>query len=171
MRYLSVALLGSLIFCGCASSPGEVTEKVLVDFGIRDKPDDYVTGSDMVYDKLDAVGASEMKRLNAVGRHGEVKYEQREGDLTGKWYKEVKVYENYYPNDANIINRSSRGERGYVGYIDYSFRQYQSARTSTKVEAENATADISTNTTGREKYRYNFSVGGSWTGEKGELVK
>lgn len=171
MRYLSLALFIALIFNGCASSPSEVKEKVLVDFGIKEKPDDYVTGSDVVYDKLKDVGETELKRLNATERHGEVKYEQRPGDLTGKWFKEVKVYENYYPNDADIINRSSRGERGFVGYIEYSYRIYQSARKNTRVEAENADAEISTNESGREKYRYQFNTGGGWTGEKGEVVR
>src|SRR5690606_21690764 len=101
--------------CSCESTPGGVVNKVMVDFGLKEKPEGYVTGTDRVEDRLAQVGQTELKRLNIANRDGEVKFEEGEG-LTGKYYKEVKVYENFYPIEAQPVSRAQADDRGYVGY-------------------------------------------------------
>lgn len=169
MRMLAVPVM-LLLLCSCQSSPDEVMNKVLVDFGLREKPEGYVSGSDMVFKRLDAVGSAEIKRMNLAEQHGAVKFQQ-DGGLRGKYYKEVKVYERYFPKDVQAVSRSSVGETGYVGYLDYEYRMYQSPRVDTSAEAAAATADVPTDVTGRDTYRYTFSGGGEWNAAKGEKVR
>ena len=88
--------------------------------------------------------------------------------MRGRYYKEVKVYESYFPLDAEAVNTGSQTERGYQGYIEYRYRIYQSARKPTRAEAMAATADIPTDEEGRETYRYRFNSSGVWTGGEGE---
>lgn len=159
-----------LAAAGCASSGTGVVDKVLQDFGVRERPEGYTSGTDRVYERLTEVGRSELRRMNTQGRHGEVKFEES-GGLRAKYYKEVKVYENFYPLDAGPTARTSANERGYVGYIEYSYRIFQSARKSNRTEAAAEQATIPTTERGREKYRYRFSAGGVWRGGKGELVR
>ena len=167
MKRLSIALL-VLLIGGCQRGPGEVTNKVLQDFGLQKRPEGYVSGSDRVYEKLPTVGEAEIRRMNAEGRQGEIKY-QEEG-LRGLYYKEVKVYERCYPLDAQASSGGSQREDGpsYVGYIEYSYRYFQSARKGTRAEAEAESASIPTDVTGRETYRYDFNSGGNWDGSAGE---
>ncbi len=173
MRHIVVVsmlcvLCGSLV--GCQSSPDGVMNTVLVDFGLREKPEGYVSGSDKIYESLNEVGATEMKRMNLENQHGAVKFQQ-EGDYRGKYYKEVKVYESFYPIDVRPVSRSSTEEGGYNGYLQYTYRVYQSARKDSRTDAEAETADIATDETGDEVYRYSFSTGGAWNGSKGQKSK
>jgi len=158
------------LLASCASSSGGVVQKVKYDFGIGEKPEGYETGTDKVMSNLDNVGKTEMKRMNLDGRHGVVKF-QEEGNLSGKYYKEVKVYETHRPMDARAVSRASHGERGYVGYIQYDYRIFQGARTTNHVEAEASSANIRTDESGRETYRYSFGPSGSWNGAPGELSR
>lgn len=161
-------LMSVLLLAGCASGPhGSVMDKVMYDFGVGEAPEGYVSGSDRVFQKLPEVGETEMKRLNTEGRHGEVKFQ--EDGLHGKYYKEVKVYDNFYPLDAQPTSRNSQGQDGgYVGFIEYSYTIYQSQRKDTRAEASAESARIATSESGRETYRYRFSTGGNWNGKKGE---
>ena len=163
-----VAICSAL--CSCHRTPGEVMDKVLGDFGLRERPEGYVSGSDKVVANLTAVGESEIKRLNLAEQHGTVKF-QKEGGLQGKYYKEVKVYENFFPIDAQPVGRTAAYEGGYYGYIDYEYRIYQSERKSTGSEASSENASIATDETGRETYRYSFGTGGAWNGVKGDKTK
>lgn len=156
------------VLAACQRSAGEVASKIKYDFGIGEKPEGYVSGTDKVQQQLDSVGKTEMKRLNVEGRHGEVEFQEESG-LQGKYYKEIKVYENYYPLEARAVTKTAEGGRGFVGYIDYTFRILQSERFTTRTEAAAASANLPTDVTGRETYRYNFSSGGTWNGQKGEL--
>ncbi len=156
-----------MLLCACAQSPSDVVEKVKYDFGIGEKPEGYVSGAEKIMANLDKVGAVELKRLNGESRHGEVKFQEEEG-LSGKFYKEAKVYESFYPLDARAVTSASEGNPGYLGYIDYSYRICQSERFNTRPEAEAASTDIRTDVQGRETYRYRFSSGGVWDGQKGE---
>lgn len=165
MRRLSILLC--LVLAGCGTTVGE---KVLVDFGVKEKPEDYESGSDRVFAKLPDIGAVEMRRLNLEGRHGEVKYQ--DDGFQGKFYKEVKVYENFHPLEARAYTQGGRhGERGYAGFIEYTYRIYQSARVSTRAEAMNQEARIGTSEEGRETYRYRFSYAGEWNGADGQLSR
>lgn len=166
---LAVLLCAFLVSCASDNDVG-VVEKVKYDFGIGEKPEGYETGSDRVMSRLDGVGKTEMKRMNVEGRHGEIKF-QEEGNLGGKYYKEVKVYEAYRPMDARAVSRTSHGERGYVGYVQYDFQVYQSPRVATRVEAEASSATIRTDVAGRETYRYNFGPSGAWDGGPGEETR
>ena len=159
-------LIACLCLCplGCQRGPDQVVDKVLTDFGIREPDEGYVSGAQRVFERLDVVGKTELKRLNQQQRHGTIKYQDE--DLHGKYYKEVKVYENYYPLDA--VPASRAGERGFTGYIEYSYRVHQSARKSTRAEAMAESASIPTGEEGRETYRYHFSAGGTWDGQEGE---
>ena len=163
-------LLLSLILVACQRTPSEVMDKVLVDFGVRAKPEGTVTETDRASEELAAIGDTELKRLNMESRHGTVKFEDS-GDLKGKYYHEVRVYEEAFPLDAQPESGVGSAERGYVGYIEYSYRIYQSPRKTTRAEAEAESASIPTTETGRERYRYHFDRVGSWDGSKGERAK
>ncbi len=154
---------------GCQRGPDQVFDKVLTDFGIRDQPEGHVSGADKVFQGLDTVGKTELKRLNQQSRHGEVKFQQ--DGLRGMYYNEVKVYENYYPLDAQPVTRASEGTRGFNGYIEYSYRIYETARKSTRAEAMAEAANLPTEREGRERYRYGFTSAGTWNGGKGEKVR
>ncbi len=168
-KWLTIAAIG-LVLNACARTPGEVADKVLVDFGIRAKPEGYKSESDSVFDQLPKVGAVELKRLNQEGRKGEVKF-QDEGGLSGKFYKEVRVYENFYPLEARPASRQDSEEAAYIGYIEYAYRVHQSARKNSRAEASVAAADIPTTEYGRETYRYKFRRGGIWNGEEGQKAR
>jgi hypothetical protein len=142
-------------------------DKVMYDFGVGEAPEGYVSGADKVFEKLPEVGATEIKRLNAEHRHGEVQFQ--EDGLHGKYYKETKVYEDYYPLDAQPSSRNSQGDGGgFIGYIEYAYSVYQSPRKDTRAEAAAESASVPTGDSGRETYRYKFSRGGNWDGRKGE---
>lgn len=163
------ALLCALgLLAGCQHSPGEVTNKVLQDFGLKARPEGYVSTTDRVREKLTAVGQTEMKRMNAEERNGEVKFQEQ--GAGGQYYKEVKIYEKAYPLDARSMSGTGPRNEGpvYSGYVEYSYQVYQSARKSTRVQAEAESATIPTGITGRETYRYNFDGTGNWDGGKGE---
>ncbi len=164
---LCVALAG----CGGGGGGGGgVVDTVLQDFGIKDRPSDYVSGADKVYAALNDVGQAEMKRLNFEDRHGQVKFEDAEG-IRGKYYKEVKVYESFHPIDANATGRTAgSGTRGFAGYLEFGYRYFQGARKSNRTEAEAEVASIPTDNRGRETYRYHFNSAGHWMGGEGEPV-
>ena len=170
MKKLAVVVVLCLCLSACQTEGGSVADKVLADFGLRDRPEGYVSGTDRVYANLGAVGDTEMKRLNLGERHGELKFQQ--DGLRGTYYKEVKVYENFYPLDATPASRSGQDNaQEYYGYVEYAFRVYQSERFATRAEAEAAMATIRTDVEGREVYRYNFTSGGNWDGGKGSRTK
>ena len=162
---LPVALL-LLMVAGCSSAPGGVGDKVLQDFGIRERSEDYISGEDAVRARLDEVGKTEIKRLNLAARSGEVKFEEQ-GELRGKFYKEIKVYKNHYPLDVDATGTTRTRDRGYVARIEYSYRVYQGPRKSTRAAASAEVADIATSLRGRETYRYRFSARGTWDSVKG----
>jgi len=169
VRKLVVILLALMLGAGlgaCRRSPGEVGHKVLQDFGIEKRPDDYVAPSDKIFGTLNDVGKVELKRLNQLHRTGEIKYQ--EDGIHGRYYKEQKVYEGFFPLDVKSVSRTGRDERGYNGYIEYGYRIYQSPRESTRTEALMESASIPTMEEGREIYRYRFGGGGTWDGNKGQ---
>lgn len=172
MKRLAALLMCALaaLVCSCQRTPDEVVDKVLMDWGIRERPEGYLSGSDRVFEKLSEVAKTEMKRLNQEGRHGTVKFQEEKG-LRGKYYKEVKVYEDFYPLDAQPSSRATDNERGYVAYIEYSYRIHESERKTARAEAAAESANIATTQDGRETYRYRFSSGGTWSGAKGERVR
>lgn len=166
---LCCLLGGMLLLAGCQRGPGEVMDKVLTDFGVRERPEGYQSESDKVYERLNEVGKVEMKRLNLEQRQGEVKFQ--EDGLRGQYYKEVKVYENFYPLDAQSNARSTDGNQAFSGYIEFAYRIFQSPKKTSRAEAMAETASIPTDTQGRESYRYGFGPGGVWDGAKGERVR
>jgi len=166
VKKLVVAIAICLVFTACQTPEGGVMNKVLSDFGLKEKPEGYVSGADKVFPTLNSIGPEEMARLNAEERQGTVEF-QEEG-LKRKFYKQAKVYESFYPIEVAV---GSGSERAYVGYIDYTYQMYQSPRKDTRVAAQNETASIPTGETGRERLRYNLSQNGNWDGAKGEKVK
>ncbi|MFP4502259.1 MAG: hypothetical protein ACLFTT_14755 [Candidatus Hydrogenedentota bacterium] len=165
-KWICLFVLPVLLGLGCQRTPGEVSDKVLTDWGLRERPEGYVSRSDRIYEKLPDVGKAELDRLNREARQGEVEFEQ-EG-LHGRYYKEVRRYEDYYPLDVKSINESARGDTGYYGYIEYSYRVMQSPRQESRAEAAAEPADIFTGEEGREVYRYRFRSGGTWDGDAGK---
>lgn len=165
----TLSTLCILGLAGCTTSGGSVAEKVMVDFGLKAKPEGYVSGTDKIYASLPNVAKQEMKRMNTEQRRGSIKFQ--EDGVRGMYYKETKIYDNYYPLDARAIPQKPSEDRGYNGYIEYSYRIYESERRPTRVEAEALTATIAGNESGRERYRYTFGPGGIWDGGKGEQVK
>jgi hypothetical protein len=160
-----------LAICSCVRSPGEVVDKVLADFGVGERPEGYVSGSDTVEDRLRAVGQTELKRLNMENRDGTIEFQDAAG-LQGKFYKQVKVYEKAFPVEATAVSKSGPGgDRGYSGYIDYQYRIYESERRNTRTEAAALDANIRTDQTGRERLRYYFTPAGTWDGAEGTPVK
>jgi hypothetical protein len=168
VKKIAVAVM-LLVFAGCQRTPGEVTNKVLTDFGLRDRPEGYVSESDKVFQKLGEVGAVELKRMNENQGKGEVKFQQ--DGLRGMYYKEIKVYENFSPVDASAATRTDKDSTTYCGYIEYGYRIHQSERVPTRTEALAQAATIPTDTEGREVYRYTFDSSGAWDGSKGQRVK
>lgn len=136
---------------------------------MKQKPAGYQSQSDLILNQLRSVGQTEMKRMNLSGRRGKVRF-QKEGDFQGKYYKEVKVYESFQPLDTRPYTAGASEERGYYGYISYTYRVYESERTPNRVDAQAKTADIRTDQTGHETYRYKFGPGGAWDGRQGELT-
>jgi hypothetical protein len=161
-------LIVSIFLAGCG---GGVGSTILQDFGIQDRPDDYVSGADRVMTTMRTVGATEMKRMNTANRHGEVKYDSSDS-LRGKFYKEVRVYTKAYPLDAQPIGRQgNRKENGFRGLIEYAYVLNESPRFANRTEAAAANATIPGRDGGRERYRYRFGSSGTWDGGKGELVR
>jgi len=160
--------LAASLAAGCTSGSGS---KVLQDFGLQERPDDYVSGTDRVMAKLPDVGKSELTRLNAASRTGEVKYEKVDA-LHGAYYKRVKVYQDYRPLDANYTStKSGTAQVTYVGYIEYSYEYFESPRHESRLEAQADIATIPTGDRDSEAFRYKFSGGGVWDGAKGEPVR
>ncbi len=168
MKWIVLAAV-CVALAACQSGSGSVTEKVLADFGLRDHPEGYVSGSDRVFEELDNVGATELKRLNAAERHGEVLFEG-EG-VRGRFHKEVKVYESFHPVDVRAVTGGGPRDRGFTGLVEYRYRVYRGEPKSTRTEAAAESASIATDVEGREVYRYNFSPGGVWDGARGELTR
>ena len=163
-RMLSLLLLLGLP--ACQTPPEGVANKVLADFGLKERPEGYVSASDEVFKRLDNVGKAELKRMNLTHRHGEVKQETQ--DLKTRFFKEVKTYEKYYPLDANATAGTAGSSRGFTAYIEYSYRVFQSPRFETRAEAEASSASDPTDQQGREVYSYKFGPTGNWDGAKGE---
>lgn len=168
-RMLFVSALLLLAGAGCQRTPGEVANKVLGDFGIKERPEGYEAPSDKVFARLNAVADAEMQRMNHEGRDGEILFEQ--DGLRGSFYKQVKEYIDSHPLDARADTAGPQRESGYTGYVEYSYRVLQGQRKPTRVEAAAEGADIPTGETGRETYRYHFNAGGAWDGRKGERAK
>lgn len=165
------ALVTTALTTGCATDDGvSVAEKVKYDFGIGEKPEGYETATDKIMDRLDAVGKTEMKRMNGSQRHGEVQF-QEENELQGMFYKETKRYESYLVLDARSVTRGSQHGRGYVGFVEYTYQVYQGERRSTRAEAAAQPANIRTDERGREVMRYNFGPSGTWDGAPGESAR
>lgn len=163
----TILLFAAAAMAGC----GGAGNKVLQDFGIKDRPEGYVSGSDRVMARLPDVAKTEMSRMNAAGRRGEVKYDETDA-LHGKYYKEVKIYEDFHPLDANYTARtSSQSQISYVGYIEYTYQIYESPRVDSQVEAVAQLATIPTGEFGRETYRYRFNSSGVWNGSEGERIR
>lgn len=167
MKYFFCCGLLCVFAAGCAG----VTDKVMQDFGVQDRPEDYVSGADRVMERLNDVGKAELNRMNAENRAGRIEFDESD-ELHGKFYKVLKRYERHYPLDANATGRTSGNrERGFVGYVEYSYSYYEGPRKNTRVEAGDAVADIPTRDDGRETYRYRFNSAGAWNGTRGELVR
>lgn len=167
-RLLAAVLVIAVGLTGC-SSPGTVGNKVLGDFGIIDRPDEYQSQAEAVQKSLSNVGPSELRRLNQQSRQGTVKFQ--EDGLRGMYYKEVKVYEDFYPLDARATRNAAQRERGFDGFIEYNYQIYQSERRPTRTEAAAESATIPTGETGGETFRYNFSSGGVWDGNPGTQAR
>ncbi len=167
----ALSVIGSIVFVGCASdSETGVVDKVMQDFGLRERPEGYVSGEDNAYAQLPGIGRTEIQRLNNENRHGEVKFEEGD-DGFGKFYKEVKVYEDFHPLDARASGRGPTNEQGgYVGIIEYSYRIHQSLRKNTRAEASAEPASVVTDFTDRETLRYRLDRSGAWGGSPGERV-
>ena len=165
-----MAVLIGLGMVGCAGQNGQTPmDTVMTDFGLKEKPEGYVSGSDKVYDRLNEVGASEIKRMNQDARLGEVKVE--EDGLQVKYYKEVKEYVSYFPLDAQANTVAADRERGYIGYLEYRYRVLQSPRRPTRTEAQAESATVPVGDEAKETFRYKFNAGGIWDGGRGEQTR
>ena len=157
-----------VLAAGCATDDGvSVMDKVAYDFGIGEKPEGYVSGTDRIMERLEDVAKTEMRRMNSSGRHGDVQFRE-ENELEGSYYKESKVYESYLVLDARSLSRSSQSDRGYVGFVEYTYEIFQGEHRPTQAEAAAQSANIKTGKRGREVLRYTFSASGTWDGAAGE---
>ncbi len=166
----AVMLCLAVALPGCQRTPAEVGNKVLSDFGLRERAEEGTTAADRVFDRLDHVGQAELNRLSAQHRHGEIEYEE-EGPLRGHYYKQRREYVDYRPVDVTSSGGTGARERGYAGFIDYTYELYRSEPHRTRVEAQAATANIPTGVTERETLRYHFNSSGSWDGRAGEPTR
>lgn len=161
----------AFILCIAAAGCGSTGNKVLQDFGIQDRPEDYVSGADRVMANMQDVGKVEMDRLNAAQRRGEVLFDDSDS-LKGKYFRRVREYESYHPLDASAATRTSQNQPiSFIGYIEYDYQVYESTRADTRAEASTLPADIPTGRRGRETYRYKFDGAANWNGGRGELFK
>ncbi len=101
---LVIALITLTSLNSCQTPEGGVVNKVLSDFGLREKPEGYISETDKVFLKLSEIGTAEIKRLNQENRQGEIKFEQK--GPRGEYYKEVKIYEQFFPLDVNPVSHS-----------------------------------------------------------------
>jgi len=154
-----------LLAPACTTPEGGVAKKVLTDFGLKERPEEYVSRSDAIRQKLGDVGNVEIKRLNRVSQNGTPELE--ESNFAVRYYRAVKVYEQFYPMDVRAIPKSARGAKGFNANIEYRYRIYESTRKKSRAEARTSLANIATDTQGLESYRYHFSQGGTWDGAKG----
>jgi len=162
--YRSISLLSTILIVGCSGAGGTVLE----DFGIKERPEGYVSGSDKVMANMKAIGNAELKRLNASNRHGEIQYDDSDS-LRGKFYKEVRVYTRAYPLDAQPTGRRGNSrQRGFTGLIEYAYEFKESRRFDNRAEAAAANAEIPGRKRGRERFRYNFNSAGAWDGARGD---
>lgn len=158
-----------LLAPACTTPEGGVANKVLSDLGLKERPEGYVSRADTIRQGLGDIGNVEIKRLNREAQNG--KLELEEAGFTVRYYRAVKVYEQYYPMDVRAISRSSRGTQGFNATIEYRYRMYESTRKESRAEALTALANIPTETQGRETFRYRFSQGGTWDGAKGNKTR
>jgi len=169
MKQLVEIVAVLVLVAGCSSDGGG--NKVLQDFGLQERPEDYVSGTDEVLARLKDVGATELDRLNRDDRDGDILYDDTD-ELHGKYYKTVKIYDRFYTVDANSTGKNSfNDQRGYVGYIEYVYELHESPRKNSRAEAIAELATIPSGEDGRETYRYRFDSSGSWNGANGELVR
>lgn len=164
-----------LILCSCfavlAGCGSNVSQTVMQDFGLQDRPDDYVSGEERVLVNMRSVGERELKRLNTEHRRGEIVYEEGE-NFQGQYFKQVKVYEKAYPISASPEGRrANRTVSGYSGTIEYSYQYFEGRRESNRTNAEATDAVIPTGRGGRDRYRYHFTTSGNWDGNEGEKVR
>jgi len=160
-------LLAGLLVTGCQTG---VVNTVLVHWGIRQAPEGTPNETDKIFNKLASVGEIEIKRMNQENQRGKILFQDK-GDMRGKYYKESKVYENYFPVDVETASRVRGEDQGFVGFIEYSYRIYQSERKTNRTEAEAQAPCIPTDQTGRERYRYAFGPTGEWNSRKGQRAR
>lgn len=171
IRYISQRRLAAIILSAAAAGCGSTGGKVLQDFGIQERPEDYVSGADRVMVSMQDVGKVEMDRMNAAQRRGEVLFDDSD-PLKGKYFRRVREYVSFHPLDANAATRTSQNQPvGFLGYIEYDYEVFESTRADTRTEASTLPADIPTGRRGRETYRYKFDSGGGWNGGRGEPFK
>jgi len=163
----AAAFLVLLLAVACQHGPDTVVDTVLMDFGLKERPEGYVSAADKVMEQLRGIGETEMRRMNQEGRLGEVKF-QESGAGKGGYYKEVKVYEKHRPLDAKVVSGSATDGRGFTGYIEYTYTIYQSPRYPTRIEAQAATANARTDITGSEIYLYRFTSADMWDRNRGD---
>ncbi|MFP4190845.1 MAG: hypothetical protein ACLFU6_02120 [Candidatus Hydrogenedentota bacterium] len=168
MKWAAAVMLAlALVVLGCQRTPAEVGNKVLSDFGMRERAEERSSAADRVFDRLDHVGQIELDRLNTQHRHGEIAYEE-EGPLRGHYYKQRREYVDYRPVNVTPRGGSGAREKGDAGYIDYTYELYRSEPQNSRVEAQAATANMPTGATEKETLRYFFDSNGSWDGDPGE---
>ena len=160
-----------LIAFSVVSCSSNVASTVKQDFGLQERPEDYVSGSERAMKTLRTVGVTEIKRLNTENQHGEVKYQSIDGDLNGKFYKEVKIYTRSYPISAEPVSRSGNIKNsGYNCTIDYAYEIYEGPRFSNRTNAEASDASVPSGVKGRDTYRYSISSSGTWDGSNGKAT-
>ncbi len=164
----SVAMILCIMLTACQTDSGTVVDKVMADFGLRDYPEGYESGSDRVYQQMETVGVTEMKRMNTMGRHGEVKFE--EDGRRGQYHKEVRIYESFVPVDVGANTGGGTRDRGFTGTMEYRYSILRGEPKATQAEAAAESTTITTEEKGSETYRYNFSATGVWDGAPGEKV-
>lgn len=163
--------LPAIFLCVAVAGCGSTGDKVLQDFGIKDRPEDYVSGADRVMATMQDVGKVEIDRMNTAQRRGEVLFDNTDS-LKGRYFRRVREYESFHPLDANAATRTQQNQPvSFVGYIEYDYQVYESTRADTRAEASTLPADIPTGRRGRETYRYKFDAVGNWNGGRGELFK
>jgi hypothetical protein len=168
VKYILAAVLPMFILA-CQSTPSEVTQKVLSDFGLRERPEGYVSVADQVFAALEDVGKVELDRLNREARMGEVKFQ--EDGLQGMYYREVKKYVRHRGLDAGVISGNSQDQRQYQGHIEYTYHIYQSARKLSRTEVAAEPAEIPIHEEGRIVLRYRFDAAGNWDGKPGDTSR
>ncbi|MCD6288184.1 MAG: hypothetical protein J7M12_03625 [Candidatus Hydrogenedentes bacterium] len=185
IRYakLGTAIVAMVCFAaGCKSTVGLI-DATLGGLGIeKSKTSDSRTVQEIIRSRIPIVAEQELKRLNYTAESTRIVFVRSQGDPLGggKYYKERRVYERWYPGE---IKPSSRGPKVSAGLnsnnrttswsvvIEYRYRTYRGPEKTSREEAAASETVAVDKSSAFERYKYGFDRHGQWDGKPGRLME